>query len=1473
LTVPGRAPGCASSISAAAASRLVQDTQTGKRSLLMSTLPLQAKRPDGAFAPIDLSLESTAGGVGPKNSLAPFGVDPISAAKLSFPGKGVSVSVRGGERRSVQTASDRAFFANVLEDTDVGVIPLPDGAELFVVARSPQAPERFVLDIELPEGARLRQAIARDPIPNDPPKSLEIVRGEETLGYIHPPIAIDADGEAVPATMGLDGQSIVLAVPHRNRDIRYPVNVDPEMRLYSDYYADWLRWDWNQTRVGAGDGNFGAAKNDCAYYCGLYQSVPTNTTLTNGSYAQWYYRAPLNSYLYRTTFGGIAHNPLNAYNLNHTRAFQGLMNASYTAWESNVNYINQDGIAGPNPYGPHSGGYYGLQHDFCFNPRCGSNPAAAGEQNFALFGLQAQNAFPGSSTLVSGPYKGSTTMAWANVYLGDRRPPSLSTATPSSRDWTDEPADTPHTVTPGVHDDGLGIWGIGLDGAATGGGFVRHGCEGHIDRSPCPSDWSKPFTYTLNEGVSTLTAYGQDFVSNRTPAAPAGTWTEKIDRSPPTITEVRGPLADAAGATIAGGAYTLHVDATDGTSGGSPAQRRSGGKQITIRVSDAAGERILSSPARTCATDSCELHEDITISEDVLGGPGTKSISITASDQLGHQSSPTSRTLWVTVDDGLGEREQYTFAQEEVSSRLRVGVNVANGNLLVREVDYDIAESGLDLTQRRYYNSQSSGTGAYGSGWTALGRDLRVTTLTDGSVRLNDTSGYGAVFAKQSDGSFTPPRGTDADLRRVGDGYRLSRLIDEETFEFPLNGAVQRQTELGGKAVTYQYRTDGTQSGVQHSDGSGVLMAINTSDRITSATTSAGTHSYTYQGSRLATHAAPDKGTTSYTYDSTSGLLRAIDATDGSVAITYDSTGRVETVTTGTGTAATTITLAYPSGGLTTVTDATGKLTTHAVDRNAFVTHSRTGTNPPDVELSGSLNDRAGTLVDEDNVYSLQILGRRTGPETMTQIVATSDDGTELDADITCAAGCAEESRSLSFDTSEQADGEHTIRATVATSTGSETTRSLFVRTRPVTANDVPEDPAPTEQEAIDHDKSFRTRFGLNADEDHVRQARSDPAAEANAKDYGSPLYPSEMDTMDEREQVMSKLGIIEDFGHNVASDTYAGYYVDHANGGLIYVGFTAAGLARFDELKQQFPYPGMLRAFTALRPETELKSALSAVNAVLEELATTLNLATAGIDYQRNEVLIGLPGATPLVDAQLKLRFGLAVAAVEDSVEPLGRGDYRERIEAGLRIRADSASGGSCSSGFSARGMRRGRRVYRLTTADHCGDHTWFLGGKRIGSTVALGTFNGDVDAQLIKIPRKRVSKKIWFNESYSRRIHHVESIASEEMRGQIVCISGWKSVECGELKDRDFSGCYREGGVVEHCYTKQRAAAMSSESGDSGGAVYRKFSKDRAIAVGTVSGQRATALFFAKRVIYTHAERIERSHAVEICTLQIKC
>ncbi|MGI8728446.1 MAG: hypothetical protein ACR2LK_00325 [Solirubrobacteraceae bacterium] len=606
--------------------------------MLMSTLPLQAKRPGGAFAPIDLSLQRANGGVGPKNSLAPFRVDELSAGRVSFPGKGVSVALRGGERRLAQTVSDRAFFAGVMQDTDVGVAPLPDGAELFVIVRSPRAPERFVLEVDLPDGARLRQAVAEDPIANDPPRSLEIVRGKQTLGYIHPPIAIDADRQNVPATMRLQGQRIVLDVEHRDREIRYPINVDPEMRLYSDYSADWLRWSWNQLRFGAGNGSFGAAKNNCAYYCGLYQSVPTNTSLTNGSYAQWFYRAPPKTFLYRATFGGISHAPINAFGQNHTRSFNGLMNGSYSAWESNVNYVNQAGSSGSNPYGPHSGAYYGLTHDFCFNPRCTPKPSGASEQNYALFALQAQNAFGGSG-IYSGLYQARNTMAWANVYLGDRRDPSLSSATPASVDWTDDTANTQHTTTVGVHDDGLGIYGIGLNGAASGGGFVRHPCLGHVDRSPCPADWSKTFNYTLDEGVNTMHAYGEDFIGNRTPGSPSGTWTEKIDRSAPEITTVSGALYERrnrdtvnAAAGLYDAEYALSVRAQDA---------HSGVREIEVKVDDQSVH-----VADGSSLDWVLRTDDYSEGEHV--------IEIVARDQLAGQASAerhtSTRSFEVTID-------------------------------------------------------------------------------------------------------------------------------------------------------------------------------------------------------------------------------------------------------------------------------------------------------------------------------------------------------------------------------------------------------------------------------------------------------------------------------------------------------------------------------------------------------------------------------------------------------------------------------------------------------------------------------------------------------------------------------------------------------------------------------------------------------------------------------------------------------
>lgn len=57
---------------------------------------------------------------------------------------------------------------------------------------------------------------------------------------------MDADGGSVPTTMRLENRAIVLDIAHRELDVRYPINVDPELRLYSDLNFGWLRWSWTQ---------------------------------------------------------------------------------------------------------------------------------------------------------------------------------------------------------------------------------------------------------------------------------------------------------------------------------------------------------------------------------------------------------------------------------------------------------------------------------------------------------------------------------------------------------------------------------------------------------------------------------------------------------------------------------------------------------------------------------------------------------------------------------------------------------------------------------------------------------------------------------------------------------------------------------------------------------------------------------------------------------------------------------------------------------------------------------------------------------------------------------------------------------------------------------------------------------------------------------------------------------------------------
>jgi len=562
---------------------VVEDVKTGKRVVLQSNVPLQTDD-GGTMAPVDLSLQTAGADLTSDNAFVPLRVDRTSSADVTFPESGFSVEVAGNAKdRLVQRSAGRLFFAETRPDTDALVTPTVMGAELGLVLRSAAAPERQVLDFDLPAGATLRRARVKDPIPGDPPGALQIRRDNKTIGYLGEPNVFDADGQGVRSRMAFRGDKVTIDVDHHGQDIRYPVFVDPEISVVGQFYSNWDGWGWSQAlkeprNYSLAEG-YGATKNNCDYACGLYESHPTHHWNANGSYANWYYRAGRNTFIYRAVFGGTYHDGMLISGRNHTDAFQGVMNNAYNAWES-MSFTNGQGYVGPNPYGPAEPSFANSTLNFCINLSACSQTGNLSEENYALFGLVTQNKF-GCCAVDSGIYKGSTAMATANVYLGDRRNPTLTGGLPGDSPWHDD-NDAVSTVSPRGRDDGLGLYSFTLSGAASGNGIQRvrstndpnQDCSGSPHYLKCPAngpEGTTTFGYRLNEGTTRLNINAQDAVDN---ATETHSWLERIDRSAPVVSSVSGSMFDSRNRDddhrfegLYGDSYTLRAEARDAHAG------------------------------------------------------------------------------------------------------------------------------------------------------------------------------------------------------------------------------------------------------------------------------------------------------------------------------------------------------------------------------------------------------------------------------------------------------------------------------------------------------------------------------------------------------------------------------------------------------------------------------------------------------------------------------------------------------------------------------------------------------------------------------------------------------------------------------------------------------------------------------------------------------------------------------------------
>lgn len=177
-------------------------------------------------------------------------------------------------------------------------------------------------------------------------------------------------------------------------------------------------------------------------------------------------------------------------------------------------------------------------------------------------------------------------------------------------------------------------------------------------------------------------------------------------------------------------------------------------------------------------------------------------------DELASETGP------VTTPERVGFRDGYwTYESFELTPARTARVNVASGNLSVRESELTLAgRGGLDVEVSRGYDSRTAdegGDGTMGPGWSLEPAGERVAVDGDDATYVTGGARFG--FDEQSDGAgFGRARGLLADLDRRGDGgFNVEYRETEETRVFDADGRLTQRVDRNGSSLAYQYGASG----------------------------------------------------------------------------------------------------------------------------------------------------------------------------------------------------------------------------------------------------------------------------------------------------------------------------------------------------------------------------------------------------------------------------------------------------------------------------------------------------------------------------------------------------------------------------------------------------------------------------------------------------------------------------------------
>jgi YD repeat-containing protein len=670
-------------------------TGEGESALVESAVPVESDLGGEGKEPVDLALEESGEGFVPENPLTEVEL-PGSAEEPLQTQSGVEVELPASDDHPAEPLGDKnLFYPETDTATDTLVSPIAGGVEIFEQLRSPESPEQFSFALNLPAGASLQMS--------EEGGGAEVVSSsEEKIEEVPPPSAVDAQGTEVPVMMSVEGDSLVLDIPHKSREVAYPILVDPELLTDSPSFG--IPGEWTSSTNG--DYTLSNLGYRLAAISKGHVKYGANT------HGQWVYAAPgETTYIKQATFSGI-YFYINNVKCNNSQphGYTGLYNVN------SQKYIGLGGYAGTNI------------SNFRFEtPSVGSQ-----ETRDAVLGI--------------GTAEKSIELECAHeLYVGgvtvvetDPEAPTINSVSGVPSGWFDPAKAGAATIV--ATDPGLGLEELTAGDGEVTNTNLQH-CSG-LSGNRCLRQISWSIHPAYVEGEHTLKVSAEDALAITSHVTNWSTPTKVDTRAPDinlqgqlaVVTKEQGTDKEAAERPQSAGddelslpVYNLEVKATDGNEKGSVAERQSGVKNIEVFLDGSKQKVPWEAQACTQAQSSCKMEKTYPLKLVGLSA-GEHKLKVIATDQVGLARE---REIDFEYIPATGIKDEYITqhfplpdgegneSEEEDPKRPELAVNVTNGNLVYRQRDVEVPGT-VNLELERFYNSQlpAEDNTEWGEGWT-----------------------------------------------------------------------------------------------------------------------------------------------------------------------------------------------------------------------------------------------------------------------------------------------------------------------------------------------------------------------------------------------------------------------------------------------------------------------------------------------------------------------------------------------------------------------------------------------------------------------------------------------------------------------------------------------------------------------------------------------------------------------------------